>query len=364
MKRLLAIVIALALCLSFVGCQKQSFKQYHKYQYQFYDTFDTLVQIVGYTKDDAEFEKYAYAAKDSFVQLHQLFDKFNSYEGINNIKTINDNAGIAPVKVDDTLLDLLEFCKEWYDKTDGYVDITMGPMLSIWQEYIGLYRYDSENAKLPDMAQLEAAAALAGMDKLVIDREAGTAFLTEPGMQLDVGSVAKGYATELVAKELEAMGWNSFSLSGGGNIRVSGEPLSDVVDSWGIGIQDPNKAVMTTDQDNLIDVLFVTNTSVVTSGDYQRYYMVGDRRVHHIIDKRTLMPAENFRSVTIVTPDSGLADLLSTVIFVMDYEEGRRLVEELGVGAVWVFPDGKVEVTDDLIPLMLNRGGATSARQK
>ena len=364
MKRFLAIVIALALCLSCVGCQKQSFKQYHKYQYQFYDTFDTLVQVVGYTKDDAEFEKYAYAAKDSFVRLHQLFDKFNSYEGINNIKTINDNAGIAPVKVDNTILDLLEFCKQWYEKTGGHMDITMGAMLSIWQEYIGIYRYDSENAKLPEMAELEAAAALSGMDKLVIDRDAGTVYLTEPGMQLDVGSVAKGFATELVAKELEAMGWKSFSISGGGNIRVSGEPLSDVVMAWGIGIQDPFKDVFSTDSDNLLDVLFVNNTSVVTSGDYQRYYMVGDRRVHHIIDKSTMMPAENFRSVTIVTPDSGLADLLSTVIFVMDYEEGRRLVEELGVGAVWVFPDGRVEVTEDLIPLMLNRGGATSARQK
>ncbi len=363
MKRLLSAGIAVAIALFSLGCQKQP-QHYLKFQYQFYDTFDTLVQIVGYTKDEAEFERYAYAAKDSFVRLHQLFDRFNSYEGINNIKTINDNAGVAPVKVDDTILDLLEFCQQWYEKAHGQVDITLGAMLSIWQDAIATYRYDSTDARLPDRADLEAAVALSGMDKLVVDRQAGTAYLTEPGMILDVGAVAKGYATELVAQELEAMGWHSFSLSGGGNVRVSDEPLSEIISAWGIGIQDPFGNVLSSSADDLLDVLFVNNLSVVTSGDYQRFYMVGERRVHHIIDKDTLMPADYYRSVTIVTPDSGVADLLSTAVFAMEYEEGRRLVEQLGVGALWVFPDGRVEFTEDLLPLLYRRGGATSARQK
>ncbi len=363
MKRFLSVGIAVVLVFLSLGCQKPH-QKYRKFQYQFYDTFDTLIQLVGYTKDEVEFEKYADTTKSSYIRLHQLYDKFNSYEGVNNIKTINDSAGIAPVKVDEELLGLLEFCQQWYDKTGGETDVTLGAMLSIWQEYIATYRYDSADAKLPDMAELEAAAALSGMEKLVVDHQAGTVYITEPGVQLDVGSVAKGYATELVAKELEAMGWHSFSLSGGGNVRVSGEPLSEVVSAWGIGIQDPFGDVFSSDESNLVDVLFVNNLSVVTSGDYQRYYMVGDRRVHHIIDRKTLMPANHFRSLTIVTPDSGLADMLSTAVFVMDYEQGRKLVEKLGVGAVWVFADGRVEVTDDLIPLMHKRGGATSARKK
>ena len=103
---------------------------------------------------------------------------------------------------------------------------------------------------------------------------------------------------------------------------------------------------------------------MVTSGDYQRYYMVDDVKVHHIVDGKTLMPANRFSSVTIVCEDSGLADMLSTALFILPMEEGRALAEQYGAQAMWIDPAGTVTCTDGLIPMLKERGGATSVPAK
>lgn len=361
MKRLAAFCLAIALSLlPLGGCQGEPTQK--RYEYQFFDTFDTLVQIVGYTHTPEEFEDYAQLAHNRFVELHNMYDKFESHPGVNGIAAINLAAGTAPVKAEAEVLDLLEFCTQWQQKTGDMVEITLGPVITIWQEYLARYHLDYDDAQLPPTAQLEAAAALCAPEYLQIDRAAGTVFLTQEGAALDVGAVAKGFATELVASELQAAGWESFSISSGGNVRTCGEPLSDTTTTWSVGIQDPFANAVLASQDQLLDVLFVNDQSVVTSGDYQRFYMVGDQRIHHIIDPATLFPATHYRSVTVVTPHSGMADFLSTALFVMDYEEGRALADEYDVGVLWVFPDGTVQANDTILPLLRDRGGATNKR--
>ncbi len=357
MKRCVTLLLACVVLLA--GCSGQAQPAYEKYRTQFFDTFDTLTQLVAYTQTQEEFDRYATLCHNEFLALHKLYDRFNNYEGINNIKTINDNAGIAPVQVDDRIFDLLEEAIRWYTETDGKVDVSLGPVTAIWQDYTERYSGDTAEAKLPDPATLQKAADPCDISKIELDKENGTVFLPEPGMQLDVGGVAKGYATELVALRLEAAGLSSFLLSAGGNVRAGGAPLDGIRAKWGVGIQNPDSAI--TADDSLLDTAFVEHSSVVTSGDYQRYYLYEGRRMHHIIDPDTLYPGENFRAISIIYPDSGMADMLSTALFLLDYDKGLALAQRIGAEVLWVLPDGELRATEGMAAMLKEMGGATGA---
>lgn len=354
----LASILLLTGCLAGTGTEPES--EWSRYRISYMDTFDTIVQNVGYTRTGMEFDRYSEEMHELLIYYNQLFDRYNSYEGINNVKTINDNAGIEPVQVDEPLLDLLEQCIEWEEQSQGAVNVCMGPVLEIWHNYREQYIGTTEG-KLPPMEQLEAAARHTDIGNLVIDREAGTVYLTDPEASLDLGAVAKGYATERIAQQLYADGFTSFAMSSGGNIRVMDAPADGSKSAWVIGIQDP---AATMESGKYADSVIANNISVVTSGDYQRYYMVDDVKVHHIVDGKTLMPANRFSSVTIVCEDSGLADMLSTALFILPMEEGRVLAEQYGAQAMWIDPEGTVTCTDGLIPMLKERGGATSVPAK
>lgn len=359
MKKNITVFLILVLVASFMsGCQNEKQNPYQKYSESFFDVFDTSIRVVGYTKSEEEFTSYTGKIHKRLKELHELFDIYNSYEGINNIKTINDNAGIKPVKVNKEIIDLILFAKDWYKRTDGETNIAMGPVLRVWSRYRDEAEYNPENAKLPPMEELKEANKYTDINKIIVDAEKGTVYLEEKGMSLDVGAVAKGYATEIVAKEIMAEGFTSGMISSGGNVRVLEKPLDGIRERWGIGLQDPNKFIFS-DESELLDTIFLNNASVVTSGDYQRYYVVDDRMIHHLIDSQTLMPGEYFRAVTVVTEDSGLADFLSTTVFLMPYEEGRKLVDSLdGVEAIWIMKDGTVEATDGMKKIMKSNGAS------
>ena len=357
MKRITYFVMMLILVsLIFTGCQKAPKSEYYKYSNTFFGTFDTLTQVVGYTKSEQEFEEYFEKIRSRFEELHKMYDKYNNYEGINNIKTINDNAGIKHVKVDKEIVDIILFAKDWNKRTGGRTNIAMGAVLSIWHDYREQGKDDPQNAKLPPMEGLREAAKHTDIDKVIVDEQNSTVYLADNRMSLDVGAIAKGFATEIVVKEIQASGFVSGIISPGGNIRVLGKPLDGVRERWGIGIQDPRKMIVTAEE-NLLDTIFLNNASVVSSGDYQRYYVVDGKVIHHLIDTDTLMPGDYYRAITIVTEDSGLADFLSTTAFLLPYDKSRELVESLeNVEAVWVMQDGKVEATEGMKKIMKSHG--------
>ncbi|WP_315118662.1 FAD:protein FMN transferase [uncultured Clostridium sp.] len=353
--------IALLSMFIFIGCQRAPKNEYSKYSESFFDTFDTMTMVVGYTKSEDEFNSYMEKIHGRFQELHKLYDIYNDYEGINNIKTINDNAGIKPVKVDKDVIDLILFSKDWYNRTGGRTNIAMGSVLSIWHDYREEGREDPENAKLPPMNELMDATKYTDIDKVIVDTENNTVYLADKRMSLDIGSVAKGYATELVAKEIMAEGFTSGIISSGGNVRTLDKPLDGIRERWGVGIQDPSQSIVS-DESKSIDTIFLNNGSVVSSGDYQRYYIVDGKSIHHLIDPQTLMPGEYYRAVTLVAEDSGVADFLSTTAFLMPYNESRALVESIeGVEAIWVMPDGKIEATEGMKKIMKSNG-ATGAK--
>jgi len=361
MRRITACCLAALLLFLLSGCQIGGKSGYTKYSDSFFDSFDTITQVVCYAKSEEEFNRYFEKIKDRFRELHMLFDKYNDYEGVNNIKTINDNAGKAPVVVDREIIDLLLFSREWYERTGGPANIAMGSVLEIWHRYREDGLFDPENAEIPPMEILLDAAEHTDINDVIIDETNSTVYLADKDMSLDVGAVAKGFATEIVAREIMEEGFESGIISPGGNIRVIGKPLDGVRERWGIGIQNPDKPVVV-DEENLLDTVFINDMSVVSSGDYQRYYTVDGKRMHHLIDPKTLMPGEYFRAVTVVTEDSGVADYLSTAIFLVPLDEGRRLIESIdGAEAVWVLQDGSIETTDGMKKIMKSHGASGRA---
>lgn len=301
--------------------------------------FDTHIELYASVDTQKEFDKYFEITKKEFWAYHQLFDKYNNYEGINNIKTINDQAGKAPVKVDPIIIDMLKSAVEYTELSEGYFDVTLGAVLEIWHDYREegmLLNAEGKPGEVPPMEALEEAAQFIGLKYLEIDEENQTVYLTHERASLDVGAIAKGYATERVALTLEEEGLKHAIVSGGGNIRTIGTKASGT--PWAIGVEEPSDYPLGT---SLEVFTFPSSISVVTSGDYQRYYTVqDDKRMSHLINPHTLMPKDQFRSVTIFTPDSSQADALSTAVYMMDYEEALDFKERFNEK----YPDKAFEI--------------------
>lgn len=336
-KKFTIVVLTIILILNLTACVSAK-EEKQRFEAQFLKVFDTMTTIIGYCDTKEEFTKQANSIHDNLLEYHQLYDIYNDYEGINNIKTINEHAGISPVKVDQRIIDLLLFAREAYQMTNGQMNVALGAVLKIWHEHREAGIEDPEQATLPDMEKLSEAAKHTDIHQMIIDEENSTVYLQDPEMSLDVGGIAKGYATEQVAGIAEKNGFTSGLISVGGNVRSIGEREDGT--PWKVGIQNPF------DQNGQdISKISLTDGSLVTSGVYERYYTVNGKNYHHIIDPDTLFPAEYFSSVSILCSDSGKADALSK-IFNMPYEEGLALIESLpDVEALWVFPDGRVEMS-------------------
>lgn len=320
MKRLLWLVGVLLL-LSGCGTGMQ------RYEATYWDVFDTVTTVTGYAAGQAEFDAAAREIHDALLEYHRLYNIYESYDGLRNLKTVNDQAGIGPVPVDERILSLLQFAQTAWTETGGRVNAAMGSVLALWHDAREQALEDPDRAALPDRSALEAAALHTDLSALELDLEAGTAFLTDPDMALDVGALAKGYAVEQVA----AAAPDHFLISVGGNVCATG-PKPDGT-PWTVAVENP-------DGGDFLKLLYAEDRSVVTSGDYQRYFELDGVRYHHIIDPDTLEPAAYWRSVTVVAESSAAANCLSTALFTLPQAEGQQLLDQWGAEALWIGRDG------------------------
>ena len=320
MKRLLWLIGALLL-LSGCGTGLQ------RYEATYWDVFDTVTTVTGYAAGQAEFDAAAREIHDALLEYHRLYNIYESYDGLRNLKTVNDQAGIGPVPVDERILSLLQFAQTAWTETGSRVNAAMGSVLALWHDAREQALEDPDRAALPDRSALEEAALHTDLSALELDLEAGTAFLTDPDMALDVGALAKGYAVEQVA----AAAPDHFLISVGGNVCATG-PKPDGT-PWTVAVENP-------DGGDFLKLLYAEDRSVVTSGDYQRYFELDGMRYHHIIDPDTLEPAAYWRSVTVVADSSAAADCLSTALFTLPQAEGQRLLDQWGAEALWIGRDG------------------------
>ncbi len=341
-----------------VSCSKN--KEYRMYTENTIELFDTVHIIKGYAKNEKEFKDIYNIYNYEMRRLDKLYSGYENFDGINNLKTINDNAGIKPIVVDKDLLDLLEISIKWNKEINSAVNIAFGPVISEWEKQV-----------VPDSKKLKELSKCTNIDNIVIDKSAGTVFLKEKCMKLNVGAIAKGYAVELVARKMEKQGITSVVISAGGNIKVVGNrkvakkdkeirDLRSCKSNFCIGLMPPVYNNIELDSNNPykkykeIAKLSVKDMSVVTTGDYQRYFIENGRVYNHVIDVNTLNPSKNFTSVTIITKDSGIADFLSTTLFLLSEEEGKKIIEKLSrdkkiiVDVIWLYKNGKVVITDNL----------------
>ena len=328
MRRFVLFAVLIAIILT--GCSQITTQPERvSYTATYLTLFDTLTTIKGFAESEAEFQAMVQKIHDELEEYHQLFDIYNDYD-IPNLKTVNDSAGVAPVKVDERIIALLLDCKAYYELTNHKVNAAMGSVLSLWHDARTHGINDPVNAALPDTNALLLAAEHMDFSCVVINEDDSTVFITDPDVSLDVGAVAKGWAAQRVAENAPS----GLLISVGGNVCATG-PKDENGTPWVVGIQNP-------DSSDYLHTIYLTKGSVVTSGDYQRAYTVDGKSYHHIIDPETLYPSACWRSVTIVCEDSGLADALSTALFVLPQEEGQALLDQCGALALWVCMDGTI----------------------
>ena len=302
----------------------------------YYDLFDTVSYIFNYRGDsDEEFTELCDETYYLLQKYHMLFDIYNEYSGINNLCTINKNAGGDWIETDPLLIDFLLYAKEMNDLTEGEMDVMLGSVLSLWHE-----ARNAETPYLPGEEELKEASLHTGFSFLEIDTENNRVRITDSKASIDVGALGKGYATEKAARMLEEKGVTSYVLNIGGNIRIIGSKPDG--SGWITGIRNPKDP----DGDFALTIN-VKDTAVVTSGSYERYFVVDGKKYPHIIDKDTLHPAFYYESLTVICKDSGLADCLSTALYSMPPAESRKKAESLdGVECIWIDASGNIGMTD------------------
>lgn len=324
------ITLAVLLLTLLTGCSPRL----QRYEVTWLDAFDTVSNLKGYAASQAEFSEKANAVHQRLLEYHRLFDIYNEYPGVVNLKIINETAGQQPVEADEYIMQLLSDCKDGYYFTDGRVNAAMGSVLKLWHEAREAGIDDPEHAALPDRAALEAAAQHMDFEQVILDKEHSTVYFEDPLIQLDVGAIAKGWAAQQASQLLP----DGYLLNLGGNTLGTGAKADGT--PWVIGIQNPEV------ETEYLCTVNITAGCAVTSGDYQRYYTVDGQRYHHIIDPGTLMPAARWHSVTILCDDSGLADCLSTALFILPQEKGLELAVKMGAQVMWVDLDGYATMTE------------------
>lgn len=332
-KSVILFAFALSTILSFASCKA-------KEQTRTEFVFGTVCSINLYDAGTTEIQD------EIFSRLRELESILSANRDDTNIAAINRAAGIAPVKAAPETFQILKKALLYRDKTDGAFDPTIGPLVKLWN--IG-----TDSAAVPSPEAIKTAVSLVNGKKVKIDEVAGTVFLPEKGMRLDLGAIAKGYAADEAARIISNHGITRAMIDLGGNIYAMGEKATKK--PWVIGIRDPEEA-----RGQPILSLPVSNMSIVTSGVYERFFEENGVRYHHILDPKTGYPSNNgLVSVTIVTPVSINADALSTSTFLMGTEGGMRLVSEVPeTDAIFINDKKEVRVTPrlrDKIRILDNR---------
>lgn len=290
---------------------------------------DTIIEITAYGPNA---EKGVTAAFAEFKRIHDLT---NNFDANSQLSEINQHAGKSKVAVDPDVVRMIQRSNELSAKLDGAFDVTIGPLVDLW----GIGRKDDF---VPSQTEIEKLLPLVNYKAIEIDPTQNTIYLPKPGMLLDLGGIAKGYAADKAIDALKANGVTSALINAGGDVRVIGKKPDGT--PWRIGVQDPRNP------EGISAKLSLTDWDTMeTSGDYQRYIIKDGIRYSHIIDPHTGHQPGEIASVTIVNNNSGDGDILGTAIFVLGVERGLELLKQFpGNEAIITTTDGRTIVTPAL----------------
>ena len=294
---------------------------------------DTVIILKIYDKPE---EKILDEAIDKLIEIE---NKMSVSIDSSDVSLINKNAGMKPVKVSDDVYYVISKAKYFAKLSNGAYEPTIGPLVELWD----ITRTDERKKEsIPTEEQIKEKKALVDYNDLEL-MEDNFVYLNRKGMKLDLGGIVKGYAADEVKKIFKEHGVNSGIIDLGGNVYALGEKENG--EPWKIGIQDPFEVI-----GNYMGILKVKDSSIVTSGDYERYFEYKGKRYHHIIDAKTGYPSDNEVSgISVVSDKSIDGDALSTALFVLGVDEGTKLVNEIGnIETVFITKNDEVIIQDEL----------------
>ncbi len=277
-------------------------------------------------------DELAKTAGDAFARITRVDDLMSTYKPMSNLSRINAASGIAPVPADPEVIENIEDASYVSRLTGGAFDVTVGPLVNAWE--IG-----SKDAHIPSPGTIKRALSLVGRQNIVVDRKAGTVFLKKRGASIDLGAIAKGYASDRAVAALLEDGIKGGIVACAGDIKTFGTKPDG--SPWTVGIQNPRGP-----EGAVVAKLPLTDTAISTSGDYERFFIKDGKRYCHIMDPHTGYPASGLMSVTVLAKDSWLADSMGTALFVLGPKKAYALaLKHPELEVLMITDSGKVLAT-------------------
>jgi thiamine biosynthesis lipoprotein len=295
----------------------------------FSETFKRHTVLMGtdieLTASDLDKVKVDGAFDAAIAEMARIEDEMSEWREETPISHVNRKAGQEAVAVPEELFRVISAALQVSELSDGAFDIS-------WAAMRGLWKFNPGEERVPSPEEIARRLPLVNYKKIRLDSSKKSVFLEQSGMAIGLGAIAKGYAVDKAMAAMVRLGVTNGIIKAGGDMRIQGNEEGK---PWQIGIQHPR------DREKLLGLLPLSNISISTSGDYERFFVKDGVLYHHIIDPKTGYPARRCRSVTILAPDTMTSDALSTAVFVLGPEKGMALIRRLpGVEGIIVDDQG------------------------
>lgn len=322
MKKILISIILILIII--IGLHFSNYSKLYEKDYYYMDTY---INVKIYSNNSKKVNKAFEEIDKIYNEYHKLTDRYNSYQGITNLYTINNNVlNNEYLEIDEELYNLIKYGINMYNLSNGKIDISMGNVIDVWKGY------RESGLGIPTLEELKYVN-YNNIDQIELKDNK----IKNNNLNIDLGSISKGYTTKIVGEYLNSIGLNKYLINAGGNVLAG---TSYKKDKYKIGLENPNNP------NDIFKIINIENKAVITSGGYNRYYEYNGIRYHHIIDPNTLFPANNMKSVTAITSDSAYGDFLSTYLFLLPVEEGMEYVNKLeDVEAIWYLNDDTIKTS-------------------
>jgi len=272
---------------------------------------------------------------DAIAEVSRIEKLLTTFSESSQTNLINRNAGIAPVKVDKEVFDIIQRSKRISDVTQGAFDITYG---SVDKK---LWNFDKDMTSLPDPAVAMKMVRLINYRNVILDERKGTVFLKEKGMRIGFGGIGKGYAAERAKYILQQKGITSGIVNAAGDLTAWGHQPDGK--EWTIGIADPDSAR------HPFSYLSVTDMAIATSGNYEKFVTINGKKYSHTIDPKTGLPVHGIKSVTIISPNAEIADAMATPVMIMGIRVGLDLINQLkGISCIIIDENDKIYTSKNI----------------